>query len=64
MATDKPTTRPTVTLEDDLKAWLEVGAARNRRDLSAHLNAVLDEARSRDGQARKRGASDDADQRR
>lgn len=64
MAPNKLTTRTTVTLEDDLKAWLEAGAARNRRDFSAHLNAVLEEARSRDGQARKRGESDGADQRR
>jgi len=51
MATDKNTTRTTVTLEDDLKVWVEERALRNRRDFSAQLNAELEEARSREAAA-------------
>jgi hypothetical protein len=45
--TEKSTTRTTVTLEDDLKAWVEERAMRARRDFSAELNAVIEEARER-----------------
>lgn len=45
--TEKSTTRTTVTLEDDLKLWVETRALRARRDFSAELNAVLEEARER-----------------
>lgn len=45
--TEKTTTRTTVTLEDDLKAWVELRALRYRRDFSAELNAILEDARER-----------------
>ena len=51
MAAEKNTVRTTVTLEADLKKWLDDGATRNRREFSAHLNAVLEEARADDERA-------------
>lgn len=44
-STDKPTVRTTVTLESDLREWIDGRAARSRREFSAELNAVIEEVR-------------------
>jgi hypothetical protein len=51
MASEKSTTRTTVTLEDDLKSWVEGHAMRNRRDFSAQLNAILEAAKTAEATA-------------